>query len=173
MFKNYFLTALRSFKKNKVSTLINVFGLSIGISAALIIYFIIQYDFSFDKYEPDRDRIYRIVSEGEDWKNAGVPVPLHEAMQNNISGVECTTLLLQYNDDNLKVEIPKRNNNPAVIFRKQDNVVFADSNYFNVFPHQWLAGNKRSSLKNTYNLVLSESRARLYFPAVPIEQVAG
>ncbi len=173
MFKNYSLTALRSFKKNKVSTLINVFGLSIGISAALIIYFIIQYDFSFDKYEPDRDRIYRIVSEGEGWKNAGVPVPLHEAMQNNISGVECTALLLQYNDDNLKVEIPKGNNNPAVIFRKQDNVVFADSNYFNVFPHQWLAGNKRSSLQNTYNLVLSESRARLYFPAVPIEQLLG
>ncbi len=54
MFKNYFKTAIRKFTKNKVTTLINVLGLSIGISAALIIFMVVIYDFSFDKYEPGK-----------------------------------------------------------------------------------------------------------------------
>ena len=52
MFKNYFKTALRTFSKNKATTAINLLGLSIGISAALIIFMVIQYDFNFDKYDP-------------------------------------------------------------------------------------------------------------------------
>ena len=70
MFKNYFKTALRSFKKNKIATFINVLGLSIGISASLIIFMMVEYDYSFDKYEPDANRICRIVSEGQGWKNS-------------------------------------------------------------------------------------------------------
>ncbi|MDQ2751431.1 MAG: ABC transporter permease [Bacteroidota bacterium] len=173
MFKNYFKTAIRNFSKNKLTTIINVFGLSIGISAALIIYFIIQYDFSFDKHEPGRDRIYRIVTEGESWKNAGVPVPLHEEVQSNVSGIEATSLILQYNDDNPKISIPNGNYHPVSVFKKQESIAFVDSNYFSLFPHQWLAGKKEASLINPYNLVLSESRARLYFPNVSAEQLVG
>ncbi len=173
MFKNYFKTAIRNFGKNKLTTLINVFGLSIGISAALIIYFIVQYDFSFDKYEPDNGSIYRIVSEGENWKNAGAPVPLHEEVQSNVSGVKATSLILQYNDDNPKISILNSNHHPASVFKKQESIAFVDSNYFSLFPHQWLAGKKETSLINPYNLVLSESRARLYFPHVPAEQLVG
>ncbi len=58
---------------------INVLGFSIGISASLIIFMMVEYDFSFDKYEPNKERIYRIVTEGE-WKSQGVPSPLHEAV---------------------------------------------------------------------------------------------
>ena len=173
MFKNYFKTAIRNFSKNKLTTLINVFGLSIGISAALIIYFIIQYDFSFDKHEPGKERIYRIVSEGENWKNAGVPVPLHEEVQSNVSGIEATSLILQYNDDNPKISIPNGNHHAVSVFKKQESIAFVDSNYFSLFPHQWLAGNRATSLNNPYNLVLSESRARLYFPNVPAGKLIG
>ena len=63
MFKNYFKTAFRNLKKNKTFSIINVAGLSIGISAALVIYLIVSYDFSFDKFEKDSDRIYRVVSD--------------------------------------------------------------------------------------------------------------
>jgi hypothetical protein len=66
--------------KKKVITSINILGLSIGISAALVIYLIVQYDYSFDRYEPDGARIYRIVLHGEQWDNAGVPVPLPQSL---------------------------------------------------------------------------------------------
>ena len=61
MFRNYFITAFRSFWRNKAFTAINVLGLSIGISAALVIFLIVYYEFSYDRFEKDGDRIYRVV----------------------------------------------------------------------------------------------------------------
>src|SRR5665213_2171364 len=113
MFKNYFKTALRIFRKNKATTLINVAGLSIGISAALIIFMVVQYDFSFDKYEPGKERIYRVVSEGDGWKNSGVPAPVHEAVQQNATGIEFIAPIFQYNDPKIRVSIPQGNNKPV------------------------------------------------------------
>ena len=51
MIKNYFKIAFRNFQRNKIFSIINVFGLSIGISAALVIFLIVHYEFSFDKFE--------------------------------------------------------------------------------------------------------------------------
>jgi putative ABC transport system permease protein len=51
MIKNYFRIALRQFWRNKTFSFINVAGLSIGISAALVIYLIVHYDFTFDRFE--------------------------------------------------------------------------------------------------------------------------
>ncbi len=62
MFRNYLKIAFRSFWKRKVFTFINIVGLSIGISASLVIYLIVNYDFTFDKFEKDSDRLYRVVS---------------------------------------------------------------------------------------------------------------
>ena len=62
MIRNFFITALRTLRRNKLFALINVLGLSIGISAALIIYLMVQYDFSFEQFRPDRDRTYRVVT---------------------------------------------------------------------------------------------------------------
>ena len=55
MLKNYFKTALRNFWRNKTFSTINVLGLSIGISAALVIFLIVYYEFSFDKFQPDKE----------------------------------------------------------------------------------------------------------------------
>ncbi|HEU5054666.1 MAG TPA: ABC transporter permease [Hanamia sp.] len=172
MFKNYFKTALRTFRKNKVTTFINVLGLSIGISAALIIFMVIQYDFSFDKYEPGKESIYRIVTDGDGWKNSGVPVPLHQNMQ-SISGIQNISAILQFNDNNAKVSIPQGNNNTARVFKKQEGIVFTGNGYFLIFPHQWIAGNKNTALTNPYKVVLSESYAKRYFPGISPEKLIG
>ena len=63
MFKNYFTIAIRNFWKHKVFSLINVSGLAIGISAALVIYLLVQFEFSFEKFRKDKDRIYRVVTD--------------------------------------------------------------------------------------------------------------
>jgi len=172
MFKNYFKTALRTFGKNKVTTFINVLGLSIGISAALIIFMVIQYDFSFDKFEPGKETIYRIITDGDGWKNSGVPVPLHQNMQ-SISGIQHISAILQFNDNNAKVSIPQGNNNTAQVFKKQEGIVFTGNSYFSIFPHQWIAGNKKTALTNPYKVVLSESYAKRYFPGISPEKLIG
>ncbi|MDB5134930.1 MAG: yknZ 5, partial [Mucilaginibacter sp.] len=80
MIKNYLKTAFRSFSRHKLFTFINVIGLSIGISAALVIYLIVHYDFTFDKFHKDSDRIYRVVTnftfEGQPAYNGGVSGPI-------------------------------------------------------------------------------------------------
>ena len=173
MLKNYFKTALRNFRKNKVTTVINVLGLSIGISAALIIFMVVKYDYSFDKYEPGKERIYRVVTDDNDWKNQGVPSPLHEAVAQNVSGIEASAPIFEYNDWNAKVSVPQGNNKPIQIFKKQENIIYTNANYFSIFPHEWIAGNTKTSLQNPYNLVLSESRAQQYFPNVSPDQLIG
>ena len=106
MIKNYFKTARRGFTKNKLTTAINVIGVSIGINAALVIFLVIQYDYSFDKYEPERDRIFCAVSEGVSWQNPGVPAPLYMALALDVSGVEAVVPIFGINDGGTKVTIP-------------------------------------------------------------------
>src|SRR5882757_5478424 len=92
MLKNHFIVALRNFWRNKTFSLINIFGLAIGISAALVIYLIVQYDFSFDKFHKDGNRIYRVVSNytfsGEAVYNSGVTSPLPDALRKELTGAE-------------------------------------------------------------------------------------
>ena len=169
---HYLKPFFRNLLKKKVITSINILGLSIGISAALVIYLIVQYDYSFDQYEPDGARIYRIVLHGENFENAGVPVPLPRSLA-PVTGIEQSTFLMGINDWGTKVTVPQANNKPPGIFRKQDKFIFADSNYFSIFPRQWLAGSPAVSLKDPYQLVLAESLAKRYFPDLPLQQIVG
>ena len=169
---HYLKPSLRNLLKKKVITSINVLGLSIGISAALIIYLIVQYDFSFDRYEPDNARIYRIFLHEENFDNAGVPAPLPRSLA-PVTGIEKSTFLMGMNDGGTKVAVPQVGNKAVRIFPKQEKFVFADSNYFSIFPHQWLAGSPAASMKNPYQLVLTESLAKRYFPDLSIQQIVG
>ncbi|HXB43125.1 MAG TPA: ABC transporter permease, partial [Puia sp.] len=173
MFKNYLKTAWRNFRKNKTTTFINVLGLSIGITAALFVYLIIQYNFSFDKYEPDKDRIYRVVTESTDFKNPGAPLPLYEQLQKNVTGIDKATAILLYTGGGVKLNIVKQGKIQAQVFKNQEGIVFTDNNYFSLFPHKWLAGSPSASFNDPYRLVLSQSRAQLYFPGIPPDQLIG
>jgi putative ABC transport system permease protein len=164
--------SLRSLLKRKVITGINILGLSIGISAALIIYLIIQYDYSFDRYEPDRDRMYRVVTHGDNWDNAGVPVPLPRSLT-TVTGIEQSAFMMGMNDGGTKVSVLQGNDKEPRLFKQQDKFAYADGNYFSVFPHQWLAGNPAVSLKDPHQIVLSESLVRRYFSGVTSDQVIG
>ena len=112
MLKNYFSIAVRNLKRNKIFSLINIAGLAIGISASLVIYLIVQHEFSFDTFHKDGDRTYRIVSKIEfpdlTIHNSGVPVPTADATRNEITGVERVTHFITANE--LKVSIPVTGN---------------------------------------------------------------
>src|SRR5436190_7933653 len=103
MMINYFKTCFKIFRRNKFFTAINILGLSIGISAALIIFLIVQYEFSYDKAQTDRGRIYRVVMdtkfEGNEGHDAAVPAPLSMAIQNEVTGIEATVPVMQFQCD--------------------------------------------------------------------------
>jgi predicted permease len=174
MFKNYLLSAFRSFGRNKIFSVINILGLAIGISASLVIYLIVHYEFSYEKFHKDRDRIYRVVTNmhfpNQDFKNSGVPGPLPAAMRSEATGIESSALFVLASET--KVKVPSKHENNGV-FRKQKEIAFADDQYFNFIKYEWLAGSPANALKEPNKVVLTESRAKEYFAFNDIKEAMG
>ncbi|MEO6820324.1 MAG: ABC transporter permease, partial [Ginsengibacter sp.] len=168
MLKNYFKTALRNLSHNKVFSTINILGLAIGISASLVIFLIVQYDFSFDKFEKDGDRIYRVVTQNSE----NVPFPLADALQNKVTGMEVVAPLTPWNYE-VKVSVAKENSEDISVFRKEPNIVFADPGYFKLINYKWLAGSPNSSLSTLYQTVLTEKNAKRFFPHLSFNDIIG
>ncbi len=176
MLKNYFIVAFRNFRHNKVFSVINILGLAIGISAALVIYLIVSYDFSFDTFHKDGDRIYRVVTDmkfsGEPFKNSGVPQPLPGGVRKELTGIEESAAFSLATG--IKVSVLVNDNSKPNLFRNQSHVVFADEHYFKLFPfYKWLAGSPQFALNEPFQVVLTESRAKTYFPGVDLKNVIG
>lgn len=121
MLANNFKIAFRTFRNNKLFSFINIAGLAIGISASLVIYLIVQYEYSFDKFHKDGDRIYRVVSEIKypdlTINNSGVPVPTDKGMRQDISGIELQTHFITPYE--FKVAIPLPGNQSPAVFKQQ------------------------------------------------------
>lgn len=175
MISNYFKPALRNLKRNKFFSFINIIGLSIGISSSLVIYLIVSYSFSFDKFEKDGDRIYRVVSNMKfpdiDFKNAGVPLPLIHAAQKEITGVDLFTPFSTAGDMNVSIAV-NAGRKPDM-YKKQKGIIYADNNYFKMLPYQWLAGSPQNALSEPFTTVLTESRAKTYFPYDDVSKDIG
>src|SRR5690242_9238351 len=88
MLKNYWTVAWRSLVRNKVYSLVNVLGLALGICACLVIYLITSYEFSFDTFHPDRDRIFCVdATMGGNHLNS-IPGPMPAAMRREMTGFQ-------------------------------------------------------------------------------------
>ena len=175
MIKNYFKIAFRNFWRHKLFTLINIIGLSIGISASVVIFLIVHYDFTFDKFHQDSDRIYRVVSDftfqGQKSYSYGVTSPLAAAVKNDVTGIEYAAPLYTLIPD---VSIPdEKNGNTPKIFKGQDRVTLADKQYFKIFKYKWLAGSAENSLNEPNQVVLTSKQAQLYFPSLSYQQMLG
>ncbi len=173
MIRNYFKIAFRSFWKHKLFTFINVIGLSIGISASLVIYLIVHYDFTFDKFHKDSDRIYRVVSnfkfQGNESHSYGVTSPMGPAIKSQVTGVEIVAPLYTLNPD---VMVAGKHNE-LVKFKAQDHITLADQNYFKIIQYKWLAGSSTTALNDPYRVVLTSEQAKKYFPSLTYDQMLG
>jgi ABC-type antimicrobial peptide transport system, permease component len=175
MLKNYLQVAFRNFWQHKVFSVINVAGLAIGISASLVIYLIVQHEYSYDKHHKDGDRIYRVTSIIDlpdlTIHNSGAPIPTAAAIREEVPGVESVTQFMLAN--NPKVSVQHGNDQAPVVFRRQTNIVYADEYYFKIFPAEWLAGSPNQVLTAPFNVVLTESRAKQYFSYNQPEDILG
>jgi len=175
MLKNYFLVALRTFRRNKTFSFINIIGLSIGISASLVIFLLVQYDFTFDKFEKDSSRIYRVVAHGKNnggtWQNGCLAEPMGAAAKKDVSGLEIVAPIRTL--DGTRVTIPYPNVNNPVVLRKQKDILVADANYFNLLGYTWLAGSPATATQQPYQVVLTEKNARLYYANTNYTDVIG
>ncbi|HEY2725561.1 MAG TPA: ABC transporter permease, partial [Parafilimonas sp.] len=176
MFKNYLKTAWRTLWKNKIFSVINVLGLAIGISASLVIYLIASYDTSFDKFEKDRDRIYRVVwtlvAPDINDHLTGITYAMPAVVKNEITGLDVVAPFSIFNNSP-NISVPDANLKKPAVFKYQKGFVYADENYFNLIGYNWLAGSAKTSLQQPYQTVLTQSAAALYFPTMQPEQIVG
>ena len=178
MFKNYFITAYRNFSRNKVFSSINMLGLSIGISSALVIFLIVYYEYSYDHFEPNKERIYRVVLDasfnGSSGHSAAIPAPMGAAIEKEVTGVEQTIPILQFQGDaSANVTIATNKSDNPLLFKKQKDIVFTNAQYFQMLPFTFLAGSASAAMKEPFSVVISESRAHFYFPDLPLNNVVG
>ncbi|MFC0771779.1 ABC transporter permease [Terrimonas alba] len=175
MFRNYFSVAFRNLKRHKIFSLINISGLAIGISAALVIYLIVQYEFSFDTFHKDGNKIYRIVSKIEfpdlTINNSGVPVPTAKAVRNEATGIDVVTNFIIGNA--FKVSVPLAGAQSPAVFKNQQGIIYADEEYFTLFQYDWLAGHAQTAMKDPFQVVLTESRLKAYFSTLSPNDVVG
>lgn len=171
MWKNYFKIAWRNIAKKKVRTLIHLVGLSSGIAICFLIYNLIAYSYSFDKFHPGEDDIYRIQSKNswkdEVWDNSGTPVPLFRVIQEEIAGIEDVGYL--FTNYRTQIYLPESDKDLGL----SKDVIYANDGYFRLFPRKWLAGNPQNALEAPNQVVLSETVARKYFPDVEMDDILG
>src|SRR6202034_1938739 len=98
---------------NKIFSFINIVGLSIGISASLVIFLLVQYDFSFDKFEKESARIYRVTAHGKNqggtWQNGCLAEPMGAAAKKDVSGLEIVAPIRTLDDVRVSIPYPYPN----------------------------------------------------------------
>ena len=169
MINKQLLFALRRLGHHKLTTTINVLGLTIGILSCVVIYLYVAFEFSYDKFHTDADRIYRLVvstrgSGIQDTDGAGMAEPVGSTLRHEATGFSAVTTL--FTEDS-RVLIPMTGQSARVIPGVGDyqpyHISFADSDYLRIFHYQWLAGNPATALQKPFSVVLTESEAKRYF----------
>ena len=150
--------AIRNIRRDATYSLINILGLTIGITGSLLLILYVYDDLSFDRYHDKAERIYRIsshISEPDDaFSWAVTQVPLAPRLMADYPEVEEAVRLIQsgrhlyHYEDNEFFE---------------EDVSYSDSNVFNVFTYEWVEGDPETALKEPNSMVVTRSFSERYF----------
>lgn len=164
MFRNYIKTAIRSLLRHKFFSAINIFGLAVAMSVCMGIIMLVADQFNYDRHNPNRDRIYRIVTQAVDQngvvtdsqENAASPMTLRQELKENYTGIEQVVRLM------------RGFGNGWIEFENQDINIpisgfFADPEVFEFFDYEFLYGDPTTALKEPYTVVLTRKAANKLF----------
>lgn len=157
MLKNVLTITWRSLSRNKVSTLLNLAGLGLGIASSLMIFMIVRYELSFDTFHEKSDRIYRLTTQfvnEEDSYLGSAPFPAGEALAQEFPQVETKTSVYYTRIGTMKA---------ADRLFKEEHIAYVEPSFFDLFDFDWVAGDPEMALKDPYSVVLTASVARRYF----------
>jgi len=159
MLKNYLTIAVRTITKNLGYASVNIFGLTVGISSFLLILLIVQFEWSYDRFHRDADRIFRINNELQ-LSNGNYRYPtctsaLPVALYDELPEVTDFTRLTG-GGQQVIIEVDTE------LFREED-LFFAEKNFFEFFDFNLIKGAKEEVLVNPNTAVLTKSAALRYF----------
>ncbi|HXS56899.1 MAG TPA: ABC transporter permease [Hanamia sp.] len=166
MLRNFLKIALRNLLRHKAFSVINIAGLAIGISACLLIFTVVKYELSYEKFQPNYDRIFHVVSrdsfsDGVTY-NPGVPFPALEAMRLDFPKITTGSLLASYGSQVTVLGANASNLSNDKKFIEETGFFFCDPQFFKVFHYDWLLGSPEV-LSEPNNTVLTQKTAKRYF----------
>ncbi|HVX50832.1 MAG TPA: ABC transporter permease [Chitinophagaceae bacterium] len=159
MLKNLLLVALRNLKKDKWYSLLNIVGLTIGITFSLLLIFYIKDELGYDRYNEHADRIYRVNSfikepDKPEMRWTGTQFVLGPALKKDYPEVEESVRFVASDKALYK-------NGDIRIY--EDKIYYSDSNVFKVFTYKFLEGSPATALVEPKSMVLTQSVAEKYF----------
>ncbi|UZR94694.1 ABC transporter permease [Chondrinema litorale] len=153
MLLSYLKIAFRMLIQQKWYTAIHIAGLSIGIACSLLVTIYISHELTYEKFNKDAERTYRINYDDPDRKIAITPNIVGPTAQAELAAVEVQTRIMvsgntffTYNDKSF-----------------EERFYYADSTFFDIFSFKFLLGNKPTSLNEPNELILTESIAKKHF----------
>ncbi len=163
MFRNYLKIAFRSLRKSKGFTALNIIGLAAGLGVCLLIVLYVTDELSYDRYNVNADRIYRID------EDAYINNTQYDAA--NVSKFFGPALVASY--PKIQQMVRFRNTGDLLVRKGNDHILdhhftFADSTIFKVFTLPMIAGDPNTALNNPHSIVIDESAARRYFNSTDV-----
>lgn len=157
MFKNYFITSVRSLRRSAGFSTINIVGLAVGLATFSLIAFYVYSELSFDQYHAKHERIFRIVenlkTENEMLYQATSSPPMGPYFKKDFPEVENYVRFQEWS------LLATRNG----ISGYERESLLADSSVFDIFSFNLLSGDKKTALREPFSIVLTKSMAERYF----------
>lgn len=158
MLFNYLKISIRNFRKQRLFSALNIFGLGIGIAAVWLMVLYVADELSYDRFHSKADRIYRITQEAQwatgSFKLAPTSAPFAPALQNEYPEIEKT------------VRISTEGGGQIRFGEKQveaNDIYFADATVFDIFSYPFIHGNPATALREPQKIVLTQSLANRIF----------
>jgi putative ABC transport system permease protein len=156
MLKNYITIAIRNITRNKIYSLVNIAGLTIGLTACFLILLYVQDELSYDRFHASAERVVRVVHEVTATKSGAAITSalLAPALEQEFPEIETSVRLHRYYNTILSVDDARYDEN---------HFIFADPDFFLMFSFPLIKGNPETVLRDPFTLVITESKARKYF----------
>lgn len=158
MLKSYLKIAIRNFRRQKLFSLINIFGLALGMACAILIYSFIQSEVSYDKFFKNPYRIYRARLHAKmgdsEFNMANSPAVLAQTLVDEFPQIKSATRLA-------RLDPIYFSNNDNLI--KEENLIYADSNFFKIFSVKMVQGDPATALTKPHSIILTEESSNKYF----------
>lgn len=158
MLKNYLKIALRNFRRQKLFSLINIFGLALGIACTILILLWVENELSYDHFNQKADRIYRLYGDltlGGSLRSAPlIGAPVAPALKQAFPEVENTVRMSAFGSVSAKHEDKEF---------KEDNIIYSDNSIFEIFTLPFINGDPATALSARFSIVLTDQTAKKYF----------
>jgi putative ABC transport system permease protein len=160
MIRILFKTPWRTFTKNKGIGILNIGGLAVGMTAAVLIFLWVQNEMTYDNFQKDNGRIYRLTTMTTDknWIWEGSPMLFADAVKKEMPDVEQITRLYADNSPVLNIN--------GISFQ-QKQCAYVDPSWFSLFQYHFTEGNASAFSQNIFSIILSASEAKKYFGTQP------